>query len=466
MYLTPLKKYGLTLDAEFTHSNIKPFGISGKIGVLTRNAFKGAEILKFTLQGSFLNSNDVADKVDFFNAWEIGADVSLEIPRFLLPFRTDKLVPKDMFPKTSISLGTSLQRNIGLDKQKFTGIIGYDWQSSKTKTHKLELLNAQYIQNLNTNTYFSRYSSELTKLNDLSIAIPPAMADANGNLTSETALQYADYVVAPSNGFSTSNPNDYQAALNVLSRRSIITEDILVPALTYQFTYNNSVNFKDHNFSFFRARIAAAGNLTTALSKQKDGQSNKQILGIDIAQYLKTDLEYKKFWDFNSNNDVLAFRSFLGLAIPYGNSDVMPFSRSYFIGGPNDLRAWKIYDLGPGTIRNGLDYNVGNLKFLTSLEYRFKLINSINGAIFVDAGNIWDVNNASFYEGNSKFKGIKSIQDLAIGSGIGLRYDFSFLVFRLDLGLKTYEPYLENKKWFQNYNLSNSVLNIGINYPF
>ncbi len=478
IYLTPIKKYSLSLNAETTHSNIKPLGISGKIGVLTRNAFKGGEILKFTIQGSFLNSNDVADKLQFFNAWEVGADLSIDIPRFLLPFKTENIVPKTMSPKTTISLGTSLQKNIGLDKQKFTGIIDYNWKTSKTTKHKFELLNAQYIQNLNaestyanTRSYFRVYSSEYNKLNILTIPANPAdptfpnSRDINGNLA--TPLNYAHYIVDPTNGFQTTNPQEYQIANNVINRRSIITEDILVPTISYEYTYNNSTGFKDTNFSFFRARVAASGNLSTAISKQTDPLSNKQILGIDIAQYFRTDLEYKKFWNLGTAN-VLAFRSFLGAAIPYGNSNVIPFSRSYFIGGPNDLRAWKIYDLGPGKIKSGLDYNVGNLKLLTSLEYRFKFINSINGAFFVDAGNTWDLNNASFYEDGSKFKGLSSLQDIAVGSGFGIRYDFNFLVFRLDLGFKTYEPYLTSNKgkWFQNYNFRHAVLNIGINYPF
>jgi outer membrane protein assembly factor BamA len=163
----------------------------------------------------------------------------------------------------------------------------------------------------------------------------------------------------------------------------------------------------------------------------------------------------------------LVFRSFLGVAIPYGNSNTIPFSRSYFIGGPNDLRAWKIYDLGPGSTKSGLEFNVGNLKFINSLEYRFNIVNSINGALFVDAGNIWDISNTPITEPEAKFNGFSSLKDVAIGSGFGLRYDLSFILLRLDLGFKTYEPYLpEGDKWFKNYNMGHAVYNFGISYPF
>jgi len=163
----------------------------------------------------------------------------------------------------------------------------------------------------------------------------------------------------------------------------------------------------------------------------------------------------------------LAFRSFIGVAIPYGNSTTIPFSRSYFIGGPNDLRAWKIYDLGPGSTQSGLEFNVGNLKFISSLEYRFKIINSIKGGLFIDAGNIWDITNSSVNSSEARFNGINSLKDIAIGSGFGIRYDLSFILLRLDLGFKTYEPYLpEGNKWFSNYNFNKTVYNFGISYPF
>ena len=105
--------------------------------------------------------------------------------------------------------------------------------------------------------------------------------------------------------------------------------------------------------------------MTSLLAKEKDENNVKTLFGTPIAQFIRTDLEYKKFWNLSLEN-VLAFRSFVGIAIPYNNSNTIPFSRSYFIGGPNDLRAWTIYDLGPGSTKSGLEFNVGNLKFISS----------------------------------------------------------------------------------------------------
>ncbi len=470
IYLTPYPKKRFNINAELTHSNIKQLGVSGKIGFLNRNIFKGAEILQFSVQGSFFNtSRDAADNNNkLFNAWEFGGDISLEIPRILFPIKTKKIIPKNMSPKTQVTFGSSFQKNIGLDKQKLTGIIDYTWKSSKNKKHRLELINAQFIRNLNTGSYFNIYRSEYNSLNTIAdvisqtTTIPPINYD-NGNII---PLNFIDYITSSANGFQVTNPTEFNTVQNIKKRRNIITEDVVVPVISYEFTYNNSKNYKDNNFSFFRGRIASSGALSTALAKEPIDGSKKEILGIPIAQYFKTDIEFKRFWG-NSSDNVFAFRSVLGFAIPYKNSDEIPFSRSYFIGGANDLRAWKIYDLGPGAIKNGLEYNVGSMKFLTSLEYRFKVINSVKAALFIDAGNIWDITKTDLIASEGKFNGIKSISDIAVGSGFGVRYDFNFLVIRLDLGFKTYEPYLQsNQKWFSNYNLGHSVLNIGINYPF
>lgn len=471
IYLTPYKKYSFAIKNEITHSNIKQLGLSGNISLLNKNIFKGAEILQFSVQGSFFDTSqdNAASDRKLLDAWEFGGDISLEIPRIIFPISTKNIIPKTMSPKTSISLGTSFQKNIGLDKQRFTGIIDYNWVSSKTKSHRLELINAQYIQNLNSSSYFNIYRSEFNDLKTVSeiisenTTIPTDNFDNEGNLI---PLNFIDFITNTNNEFQNTDPVAFKTVQNIEKRRNIITENTLIPAISYQYTYNNSESYKDINFSFFRARIASSGALTSALSKKSSDNGKKEILDIPIAQYLKLDLEYKKFWS-NYNNNILAFRSLVGIAIPYGNSNDIPFSRSYFIGGANDLRAWKIYDLGPGSISNGLEYNVGSLKILTSLEYRFKVLNNIKGAIFIDAGNIWDITNSDITGSKGKFSGLKSLKDIAIGSGFGVRYDFSFLVLRLDLGFKTYEPYQpEGQKWFQNYNFGHAVYNIGINYPF
>ncbi|APZ48027.1 hypothetical protein BW723_02465 [Polaribacter reichenbachii] len=457
--LAPLEKYTLGVETELTHSNIRNLGVSGKFSITNRNTFKGAELLKLSLLGSWFNSNNGP-------GWEIGADASVEIPRFLAPFGLSKLVPKEMSPRTLISLGSSFQKNIGLDRQTFTFLTDYKWQYNSKKTIQLEVLNMQYIQNLNVGSFFTIYNSEYESLNQ----VAQSFDNFNYNNTDRTldlpeeAISFMQ-AVANDNSFQNSNPEEFNNTLNILDRYNIITSDFLIPTIAYNYTYNNQSDFKDNNFSFFRVRVANSGNIFGLLSKKTNTNNKKTFLSIPLAEYFKTDIEYKKFWTLGTGNSVFAFRTFLGAIFTYDNSDI-PFTKSYFAGGSNDIRAWQTYELGPGGRNSGLEYNVGSFKFLTSAEYRFDVINRLKGAIFVDAGNIWDISSSDFVEEEAKFNSLSSLKNIAVGSGFGARLDFNFLIIRFDVGFKTYEPYLDDNKWFKNYTFNDAVYNIGINYPF
>ena len=460
--LTPLDKFSLDLETELTHSNIRDLGVSAKFSIVNRNIFKGAEIFKLSFLSSFFNASQDANKEEqFFNSWEIGADMSLEIPRFVAPFGINKLVPKRMSPKTVFSLGTSIQQNIGLDRETVTALMSYKWQYNAKKTIQLDIFNTQYVRNLRIGNYFDIYNSEYVKLNSIAKEF---FNDPNYNLERRQETVTFMRNVFNDLDFLANNPDAYRNNLNILDRYNIITSDFLIPTIAYSFTYNNQSDFRDNNFSFFKIRVANSGNIGGLLSNKRNNNNRKTIFNIPLAQYFKTDIEYKKFWEIDDTS-VIGFRSFVGAIIPYDNSAI-PFTKSYFAGGSNDIRAWQTYDLGPGNRNSGLEYNIGSLKFLTSAEYRFDLFGSLKGALFVDAGNIWDITNSIFAEEEAKFNGVNSFKEIAVGSGFGLRYDFSFLVFRLDLGFKMHEPYLETNKWFRNYNFSNAVYNIGINYPF
>ena len=457
IFLTPIEKYTLGFESELSRSNIRNFDVSLKFSLTNRNTFKGAEIFKFSTFGSYFNSNNGP-------GWEIGSDISLEVPRFMAPFGLHKLVPKKMFPRTKFYSGIAIQKNIGLDKQNISVGIDYKWDYDAKKSIQLEILNTQYIRNLNVDNYFSIYVSEYQKLAEVAQIYNPSYTfPDNTPSNSNEIISFVSDVITDAN-FAASNPIEFQNVLNLANRYNIVTSDFLIPEIAYGYTYNNQESVKDASFSFLKIRIANSGNFMGLLSKSKNSLDQKTVFKIPIAQYFKTDIEYKKYWDLGDNN-VLAHRTFLGAIFTYDNSDI-PFSRSYFAGGSNDIRAWRTYDLGPGTRSPVLEYNIGSLKFLTSFEYRFNVFGSLKSALFVDVGNIWDITNSSFVDDPSKFKGIKSIEDIAVGAGFGLRYDFKFLIARLDLGFKAHEPYLTGNRWFRNFNFTNSVLNIGINYPF
>ncbi len=455
IFLAPLEKYTLGFETELTHSNIRNIGASAKFSIINKNAFKGAELLKASLLGSWFNSNNGP-------GLEVGGDISLEIPRFIAPFGLSKFVPKEMSPRTLFSVGSSFQKNIGLDRQTLTFLADYKWQFNSKKTVQLEILNTQYVKNLNVDSFFTIYSSEFDNLNSVAKVY---YNDTNKILElPNEAISFMNTVANDTN-FQSSNSEGYNTASNILNRYNIITSDFLIPTIAYSFTYNSQSDFKDNNFSFFKIRIANSGNILGLLSNNTNANNKKTFLKIPLAQYFKTDIEYKKFWNVGTNNSVIGIRTFLGAIITYDNSDV-PFTKSYFAGGSNDIRAWQTYELGPGSRNTGLEYNVGSLKFLTSTEYRFDVFSKLKGALFVDAGNIWDISGASFVDEEAKFKDLSSLKNIAIGSGFGARLDFNFLILRLDVGFKTYEPYLNDNKWFKNYNFANAAYQIGINYPF
>jgi len=459
IYLTPFDPILLKTETEVRHENDKPFGISQKFSIKNRNTFKGNEVLQVSTEASFLNSIDLAtDDSSLFglNSWEWGVDASLNIPRIHNPFSSKDLMNSKKSPNTKFVLGYSNQKNIGLDKQRFTAIYGYNWKPDKKTTHNVDIINAQYIHHLNVSSFFDIYESERRKLKSIHDAILPSTDNWNS---------YEFFLAAASDPDIRSHPDfDTYKYERINKRYAIITENILVPSIAYQYTYNTQENFTASDFVFFKAGITSSGLLTSLFAKSPEFGEAKQIKGTHIAQYFKLDLEYIKNWSIGSNT-VLAYRTKLGIAVPYGNSTSIPFSRSYYAGGPNDIRAWKIYELGPGIENGGLEFNVGNFKLLSNIEYRFDIISSFKGALFIDAGNIWDVSNSELTTDAAKLNSFSSLKNTAIGTGFGLRYDLSFLVLRGDLGFKTYVPYESGRKWF-NKAYGKPVVNFGINYPF
>ena len=472
--LTPLKKYEFNIKGDFTQSNIQLFGISGFTGITFRNLFKGAEILDFSLRGNLGSSKDASIKNStnaFFNILEYGGDVKLSFPRIFFPINTKRLISKESLPSTSITLGLSKQTNIGLDKENYYGSFYYDWGLNKdeTKKFKLDLFNLQFVKNLNIDNYFNVYNYSYNTLNNLAqiYNTNTSFEDANGNLTFSGALDFINEV--KTGGIPVANEIDFKAINTIGERRNRLIENnlILSSSFSYNLSTKNSIN--DVQFYNIKAKIESSGNVLNAIAKQKkealNSNDNQTVFGVAYAQYIKTELEYIKHLQLYKKSSV-AFRFFGGVAVPYGNSNSVPFSRSYFAGGSNDNRGWQAYSLGPGASLSVNDFNEANLKLSLNLEYRFNIFNSLNGALFTDAGNIWNVSD-NVEDEKLKFKGAKSFQEIALGTGFGLRYDFGFFVIRGDLGFKAYNPAKEySQRWLKDMNLSKAVFNIGINYPF
>jgi len=476
VYLTPRKKYSFGTTLDVTHSNIQDFGIGLSVSETIRNVFNGAETLEIALRGNIGSSKDLANpRNNFFNVSEYGLDFKLNIPRIFIPFSTEKIIPKSMIPSTLLTVGFAKQQNIGLDKENFTGGISYNWTPKVNHTARFDLFNTQFVRNLNPKNYFNVYNSSYKALNQISkeYNTNPLYYDnsTDKNLLIEqgTAGFTNDVLTGNATFLKPLSAADFKSVKSIEERRRRLTENDFILATSFTFTKTTKKDLTDNNFYLFKTKIESAGTILSAIAKmanqKKNSNGNYDIFNLEYSEYIKTEFDYIKHWDL-SKEKILAFRSFFGIAIPLGNSNYIPFSRSYFSGGSNDNRAWKPYGLGPGSSGALGDFNEANMKIALSGEFRFKIAGSLKGALFADAGNIWNVID-NVEDEKSTFTSFSDLKDIALGSGFGLRYDLSFFVIRFDLGFKTYNPANEtNRRWLREYNFANSVLNFGINYPF
>ncbi len=468
--LSPRDRFTLGVDFDAYTSTIQQFGISFSGNMIFRNIFRGAEILEISGRGSLGSSKDAAESdSSFFNISEFGGDVKLTFPRIIFPINTEKLIPKYMSPSTSVSLGASVQNNIGLDRQSINAAYNYRWKPSKILTYQVDLMNLQYVRNLNTNNYFNVYKSSYNRLNEIAQDLNYDFNNPSNNPMLEIPDETATFIDDVLQANVVTDPETYQEVLSIAERQIRLSENNLIFASNVTLTRDTRENLNDNNFSRIRLKLESAGNVLSGISSlagsPKNDAGNYKTLGVVFSQYAKVEAEYIKHWDINSNN-IVAVRAFGGIAIPYGNSNSIPFTRSYFAGGANDNRGWRAYDLGPGSSGSILDFNDANFKLAFNAEYRFGILGDLKGAFFVDAGNIWnvldDVNIPSF-----KFDGIQDLKEIAVASGFGVRYDFGFFVLRFDVGFKTHNPGRPvGERWFKDYNFPNAVYNIGINYPF
>ncbi len=379
-----------------------------------------------------------------------------------------------MSPFTSLSLGVSTQTNIGLDKQNITGELNYKWTPSRRLSNSVDLLDIQYVRNLNADNYFNVYRSSYQDLNEVvnsvNVVTDPAYLNGSGSLTIPNG---ADAFIndVQNNRSATTGLTDNQSQIvrNIGERKQRLTENNLIFASNYTYLWNTKDNLYDREFTRFRFKIETAGNFLSAVAGianlNKNENGNYDVLGVNFSQYIKPEIDFIKHWDLGHDN-IFAIRAFGGVAIPYGNANSIPFTRSFFAGGPNDNRAWQAYDLGPGSSGGRNEFNEANMKLAFNIEHRYNLFGSLNSAFFVDIGNIWNVLDIVEDEA-STFTSFSDLQDLAVGSGFGLRYDFNFFILRFDIGFKTYNPARTlGERWFKEYNFGSAVYNVGINYPF
>lgn len=446
------KKFGLGFGFDIKQSDIEDIGIAFENRFKSRNFFKNGENLNLSASGSIGKSgNKTISQTNY--------DLTINFPRFLFfENYTDNLENKTTF----LSFGSSNQRNIGLDRNSFKLDFNYGW-TKNNKFIDFSAIQIELINNKNIENYFNIYSNSYGQLNFIS-----------SKYTSDSKYFLNDQLNIPNginlfiedvlNGNIIIDSDDFSLLSYIEGRRQRLISNNLIIGSSFQISNNYDNRYDKKNFRQWKLKFKSSGNLASILTN-KNSEGKKLISDLEFSQFLKIESSFIRHWDV-SDNSLFAMRYFGGIAIPFGNSNNIPFSESFFGGGSNDNRAWEVYKLGPGSSGAKNEFNEANLKLALNLEYRFKMFGNFNGAIFTDIGNIWNVFDDTEEESRS-FNGFDDLNELAIGSGIGVRYDSGLFIFRLDMGLKTYNPALIKKdRWFNDFSLKKAVFNIGLNYPF
>lgn len=478
VFFTQKKKYDLNLFVESYASRYMNFAISPGVTLTSRNLFKGGENLETTLKSTLGSVNkDFSLNSDFLNAYEISLETKLKFPYLLTPINLDRILPKRFSAESAIRTNISTQKNVGLDKTTYG--FGFDMDISSAEfQHKVSLFNTEFINNGKRDRYYDIFTKDNQTKNlvkDLYYQFDP------------NAPQYAtddeltDAIVtnkAFQNSLEGENAKLFVDFENMLYRKANISQNVVINSFIYQFTYNQENSFRPKNNPWFvQTRIELAGNLLHTLDKafgfarteDASGKKVGNIFGIPYSQFVKIDLDVRRKFKIDSHSSFAA-RFLFGIVQPYGNSDVAPFVRSYSAGGANDVRGWAPLTLGPGSKprinSNTQSLEFDNLKLLFNTEYRFNMFGSLEGAYFIDAGNIWGTDPK---RQETLFKLKKFYKEFGIGSGVGFRYHIgTFAIVRFDFGYKIYDPsYEEGNRWqFDNFNILKPRLHFGINYPF
>ena len=393
--LMSLPKHSFSFEVEGTNT-AGDLGAAASLSFTNRNLFRGSEQLTIKLRGAYESISNLPGYTgDTY--LEYGLEANLDFPEFLMPFMSQDLQRRSQ-ATSRFSFKVNAQRRPEFQKTIFSAGWSYRWGETWQQTHQLDVLDLNYL-------------------------VVPWISDYFKS-------EYLD---------------------QVYSARSILRynyEDLLITKFGYTFYYSNARINSVAPFQYsVRVGVETSGNmlnlLAEPLSFEKNEAGQNKVFGVAFAQYVKHDFSFTANWRLDRMNNFVLHTEW-GIAVPYGNSTSLPFEKRYFAGGANSVRGWAVRELGPGKFRGDdktIDYikQSGDIKLGASLEYRSKLFWKVNGAAFIDAGNIWTIREyteqpGGLFEFNSFYK------QIAVSYGLGLRFDFGFLVLRLDGGMKAYNP--------------------------
>jgi outer membrane protein assembly factor BamA len=430
-YLTPLKAKSLGLEVNATTKSNNFTGTNLGVSWNNKNTFGGAELLKISANVGFdYQVGGISDALGAVSNKTLKLGAFVTIPRFVIPFFKANPITNQALPKTNIGLEYELNNRSGLyDLTSTKASMGYAWKQNNFYEHN-----------------FTPLSATLVKVSNVSEEFIDDIRRTGNYVAFEQLLQ-----------------------------------NTLIMSSGYTLSYTPSNRRSNKNLFLFTGGIEVAGNFASLLSKIGKQETGPQtIFGVSIAQYVKLDAELRYAISINKSTQ-LANRLIVGYSVPYGNSTTLPFVKQYTSGGNNSIRAFPARSLGPGDFVSDNTINSqllgsqgGDIKLELNTELRLKFNKYVNGAFFIDAGNVWTQKYNETYEEVGIF-GSDFYKQIAIGTGIGLRLDFNVLVLRFDLATPVRKPYLpEGDRWvLKNFNLKDSgwrgenlILNIAVGYPF
>lgn len=418
--------YDLPLDGELelnvTAKSNDQVGPGAVFSVTKRNIFGGGETFGVKLRGSYewQTGNKLDDNSSKINSYELGLSTTLTFPRVLFPAwgRRDL----DMPAATTFRLyADQMNRARFFKLLAFGGEAAYEFQPSATSRHSVTPFKLAY------------------------------------NLLQRTTAEF-----------------DSITNVNRALKESL--QDQFVPSVSYTYTYDDSPLTDRAHHLWWQASVTQAGlvvNGLYALAGERFGKEGKKLLGNPFAQFLKGTLEARYDYDLGKKQHLVG-RVMAGAIYSYGNARTSPYNEQFYIGGANSIRAFTIRSIGPGRyFQNSADNQyayidrTGDIKFEANLEYRFPILGDLHGATFLDCGNIWLLRQGEGRPGG-QLKWGSFLNDLALGTGFGLRYDLSFIVIRFDVGIGLHLPYDTGKKGY--YNIPRFKEGMGyhfaIGYPF
>jgi len=439
------KPYDFYIEGNAIGRTSGRYGPEAKIGLTKRNAFRAGEKLDINLHGAYEWERGGGSDM---SSYQYGADASIEFPRIIAPFYNSDRIRRSQrpggsrtpdgtrrrrhrfytTPVTYAKISTDIVRRPKYYKMHVvTGEWTYRWQPSASSRHELSPLTVKY-QYMNSHT--EKFDS---------------------------MMQVNPYLIAS-------------------------MSDYFIPKMRYSYTYTSPSSLR-HPIRW-ETTIEEAGNLVS-LWDMAGGHSfnekGKSFFKTPYSQFVKLETDLSKTWSLNTTSQLVGHVN-AGVIYAYGNSDYTPFSESFYVGGANSVRAFGVRRIGPGAFDGSVLsrqasylFQNGDIKFVANLEYRTRLFGDLNGAVFLDAGNVWsfdelwdenDTDGAPIE--HTAFKPSRMLDEMALGTGIGLRYDLGFLVIRLDWGLALHCPYDTGKSGYFNVNRFKDAhtLHFAIGYPF